>query len=189
MIIFIHGFGSCGLGSKAKIFREYFAPIGESFIAPSLSYVPDLAIQTLEELIYSYKEDVYLIGSSLGGFYATYLSQLSEVKKIVLINPAVTPAITLKRVVGNAVNFYDDSSYEWNEKHLEMLNAYRIEELNNDKFMVLLQKGDELLDYKDATKRYNTCKLIVEDGGSHSFDGIERHLEKIRAFYTIDNYC
>jgi len=51
MIIYIHGFGSHGYGSKAKIFREYFISIREDFIAPSLSYVPELAIRTLEELI------------------------------------------------------------------------------------------------------------------------------------------
>jgi len=106
----------------------------------------------------------------------------------VLINPAITPDSTLKRAVGNAVNFYDESSYEWNEKHLKMLGDYKLEELNKDKFMVLLQKGDELLDYKDAQEKYKECKLIVEEGGSHSFDGIERHLETIRAFFAVGDH-
>ena len=83
MIIYIHGFGSSGEASKAKLFRKYFKSIGENFISPSLSYVPTLAIKTLEELIESYHEDVYLIGSSLGGYYSTYLSQKKEVKKVV----------------------------------------------------------------------------------------------------------
>ena len=63
MVIYIHGFGGSGEGSKAKAFREYFKAIGEDFIAPSLSYVPQLAIQTLEELIESYHGDIYLVGS------------------------------------------------------------------------------------------------------------------------------
>ena len=71
MIIYIHGFGGSGEGSKAKAFRNYFASIKEPFIAPSLSYVPELAIRTLEELIDAYPGEVSLIGSSLGGYYAT----------------------------------------------------------------------------------------------------------------------
>jgi len=193
MIIYIHGFGSHGYGSKAKLFREYFKSIGEDFIAPSLSYVPELAMQTLEELIASYHGDVYLIGSSLGGFYATYLSQTREVKKVVLINPATSPMNTLQRATGDAPNFYDDSYFKWDEKHLKMLEKYVVEFPQGawtmrEQFMVLLQKGDELLDYRDAEKKYKESKLIVEDGGSHSFDGIERHLENIRAYLAVGNH-
>jgi len=193
MIIYIHGFGSHGFGSKAKLFREYFHSIGEDFIAPSLSYVPELAIQTLEELINSYHGEVYLIGSSLGGFYATYLSQLPEVKKVVLINPATKPMETLSRALGYAPNFYDDSSFSWTEKHLQLLEQYDYYlpkgSWELEKFFVLLQKGDELLDYRDAVKKYEGAKVIVEEGGSHSFDGIERHFESIRAFFAIGDHC
>ncbi|SFV61018.1 Putative esterase, FIGfam005057 [hydrothermal vent metagenome] len=189
MVIYIHGFGSHGYGSKAKVFREYFHSIGEDFIAPSLSYVPELALQTLAELIKSYHGDVYLIGSSLGGFYSTYLSQLPEVKKVVLINPATKPMETLSRALGDAPNFYDDSSYSWKQEHLEMLEQYDYYlphgSIKLQKFFVLLQKGDELLEYTDAQEKYEGAKVIVEDGGSHSFDGIERHLEGIRRFFAV----
>jgi len=192
MIIYIHGFGSHGYGSKAKIFREYFKSIGEDFIAPSLSYVPELAIQTLEELIKSYHGEVYLIGSSLGGYYATYLSQIPEVKKLVLINPATKPMQTLSRALGDAPNFYDDSYFKWDKSHLKMLEKYLYEFSNRtlelEKFFVLLQKGDELLDYSDAIVKYDGAKQIVEDGGSHSFDGIKRHFENIRAFFAVGNH-
>lgn len=183
MVIYIHGFGGCGEGSKAKAFREYFKSISEDFIAPSLSYVPELAIKTLEELIDSYKGDVYLIGSSLGGYYSTYLSQLNKVKKVVLVNPAVNPTITLQRALGDAPNFYDGSYYNWNQRHLDMLDKIKIKDIKNiEKFLVFLQKGDELLDYKEAEEKYKNAKQIIEDSGSHSFDGIERHFETIREF-------
>ncbi|GEM_PF-194850 len=193
MIIYIHGFGGSGEGSKARLFRDYFRSIGETFIAPSLSYVPELAIATLEELIRSYQGNVYLIGSSLGGYYATYLSTLKEVKRVVLINPATKPYETLKRALGDAPNFYDSSHFEWRESHLEMLKAYQLERnyiffgLRN-RFMVFLQKGDELLDYQDAIYHYDGAKMVVEEGGSHSFDGMERHLEAIRAFFAVGDH-
>lgn len=189
MIIYIHGFGGSGEGSKAKAFRKYFESIGETFIAPSLSYVPELAIKTLEELINSYKGEVYLIGSSLGGYYTTCLAKKMYVKKAVLINPSVYPAKTLQRAIGNAPNFYDGSHYSWSETHIGMLGKY---EKNIDdckhKFMVLLQKGDELLDYREAAEKYDGCEMIVEEGGSHGFDGIERHFETIREFFAIGDH-
>jgi len=192
MIIYIHGFGGSGEGSKAKAFRDYFHSIGEDFIAPSLSYVPELAIGTLKELIKSYHGEVYLIGSSLGGYYATYLSQMEEVKKIVLINPATKPYETLRRALGEASNFYDGSYFQWSDKHIEMLKSYKSDSfllhIRRDDFLVMLQKGDELLDYKDALMKYDGCQVVVEEGGSHSFEGIERHFERIRAFFAVGDH-
>jgi len=192
MIIYIHGFGSHGNGSKAKQFREYFKSIDENFIAPSLSYVPELAIATLKELIASYHGEVYLIGSSLGGFYATYLSQLPEVKKVVLINPATKPMQTLSRALGDAPNFYDRSTFSWTQKYLDMLKQYeysfreRAWEVEN--FFVLLQKGDETLNYKDAEGKYKGAKLVVEEGGNHSFEGVQRYFEEIRSFFEVGDH-
>lgn len=100
MIIYIHGFGGSGEGNKARAFREHFRAKGVGFIAPTLSYNPELAIKTLDELIDSYKEDVFLIGASLGGFYTLYLSQKKSVKKAVVINPSITPWSTLQGQLG-----------------------------------------------------------------------------------------
>ena len=189
MIIYIHGFGGSGQGSKAKLFREYFKSIEEDFIAPSLSYVPELAIATLQELIESYRGEVYLIGSSLGGFYATHLSQMPEVKKVVLLNPAVYPYKTLTRALGEAPNFYDESFYSWKQEHIEMLQNYKIDEdLALAKFMLMVQKGDELLDYKEAVQKYEGAKQIVQDSGNHGFEGIESHFETIREFFALGNH-
>ncbi len=180
MIIYIHGFGSSGYGHKAQQFREYFK--NEAFIAPSLSYIPDLAIKTLEELIESYNGDVKLIGSSLGGFYSIYLSHKYNLQAV-LINPSIHPYITLKKVLGNAPSFYDASSFKWLESHIEMLEKYKVEDINQKNIITLLQKGDETLDYKEAVKKLPDSKLIIEEGGSHSFDSVERHFNNIREFF------
>lgn len=179
MIIYIHGFGSSGEGHKAKEFREYFKDDG--FIAPSLSYIPDLAIKTLEELIESYSGNITLIGSSLGGFYSLYLSQKYNLKAI-LINPSIHPYITLKKVLGNAPSFHDTSSFTWMESHIEMLYKYIVEDVNQNNIVTLLQKGDETLDYNEAVKKLPASKLIIEEGGSHSFESIQRHFSLVREF-------
>lgn len=187
MIIYIHGFGGSGEGSKAKAFREYFHSIGEEFIAPSLSYVPELAIKTLQDLIRSYKK-VYLVGSSLGGYYTLHLSHMDEVQKAVLINPSVKPRVTLENLLGDAPNFYDESSFSWKREHLEMLKRYGGQKPCLEKLMLFTQKGDELLDYSQAVTKLQGCKIIIEEGGSHSFEGIERHFETIREFFAAGEH-
>ena len=183
MIIYIHGFGSSGQGGKAVQFREYFKSIDNPFIAPSLSYVPELAMSTLEELIASY-DDVTLVGSSLGGYYGIYLANKYDLK-CVLINPAVQSSKTLKRAVdltGVAKNFYDESSFSWNESHLDMLKKYAIDDVKQGDYLLLLQKGDDVLDYREAIAKMPNATLVLEEGGTHPYEAIERHFELICSF-------
>jgi len=180
MILFIHGFSSHGYGGKAKALREYCAKKGKPFFAPSLSYVPELAMQTLEELLLVC-DDVSLIGSSLGGYYATYLAEKYNLK-VVLINPAVRSYDTLRRMLGEAPNFYDGSTFEWRESHLEMLKKYESKIINQTNVMLMLQKGDDVLDYRDAIKKFPNALTILEEGGSHSFEGIEKYFDEIMDF-------
>jgi predicted esterase YcpF (UPF0227 family) len=182
MIIYIHGFGSSGKGIKAQEFREYFKSINEPFIAPSLSYIPELAIETLEELIESYGKNVQLIGSSLGGYYAIYLAQKYNLKAV-LINPAIFPYKTLARALGEALGFYDESHFQWMQTHLDMLKMYDIATPHKNNFMVLLQKDDEVLDYRQAADKFADANLIVQEGGNHSFENIQSYFQDIISFF------
>jgi len=185
MTIVIHGFGSAGKGGKAMLFREHFKSLGKPCIAPSLSYVPELAMDTLEQLVESY-DDVTLVGSSLGGYYAIYLAEKYGLKAL-LINPAVDSAQTLKKrlveVNGMATNYHDGSQYTWNTNHVEMLKKYRVDEVKNGEYMLLLQTGDDVLDYRDAVAKLPNAQTVIEEGGTHPFEGIERHFERILAFF------
>ena len=149
-------------------------------MAPSLSYVPDLAIEMLCDIIASQKEEVCLVGSSLGGYYALYLAQKYKLK-IVLINPSIYPYKTLASYTGMVTNYYDGSGFEWNVGHIEMLKKYEVTDVKAE-ILLLLQKGDALLDYKEALTKLPNSQSVVEEGGDHGFVGIERHFEKILAF-------
>lgn len=183
MIIYIHGFASSGQANKASAFRQYFKSIKQPFIAPSLPYQPELAIKTLEELIESYSEEIYLIGSSLGGYYSLYLSQLDKVKKITIINPAMTPATTLQQAIGKTNNYFDNSYFSWNLEHALSLNNYPLTNLTLSKIKLLLQEGDEVLDYKQAALKLEGCTMKIEKNGNHSFQNIEHHFESIFDFF------
>lgn len=181
MIIYIHGFGGSGLGNKATILRSLF--YDETFVAPSLSIVPDLAVSTLCDLIEAFQsyDEVILMGSSLGGYYALYLSSKYNIPAV-LINPAIYPYNTLEKSIGHVPNYYDLSSFEWRETHLNRLKSYEVANPDPKNFLLLLQKGDEVLDYNEAINKLPLCEMIVEEGGDHSFVGIERHVETIKKF-------
>ena len=184
MIIYIHGFGSSGQGGKASLFREYFE---EEVIAPSLSYVPHLAIDTLEQLIKTFlekDEDIGLVGSSLGGFYSIYLANKYNLKAV-LINPAIYPYETLDKI-GMATNYYDGTSFEVSANHLEQLKSYEVENiLKEENFLTLLQTDDEVLDYNDAVEKLPNSELVIEEGGNHSFENIEKYFRKIGSFLGV----
>ena len=184
MIVFIHGFGSSGHSFKADLVKKYFKD--EGVLSPSLSYVPKLAIDTLKEIIELFigrGENVYLIGSSLGGFYASYLSELYGLKAV-LINPAVQAHVSLIKAIPKSLNYYDESSFEWKQSHIDMLKIYDIVPKNQKNLLLMLQKGDEVLDFHEALDKLPNANLILEEGGAHHFDGFSNHLPKILDFFT-----
>jgi len=75
VIIYIHGFGGSGVGNKASLFREYFKERGVEYIAPSLSYIPDFGITTLEELIETVRPQNFIGLISWEDFYTIYLTK------------------------------------------------------------------------------------------------------------------
>ena len=191
ILIYIHGFGGNGEGKKATLFREYAKSKNYHFIAPSLSYIPTLAISTLEELAESYialGQEVVFVGSSLGGFYSIYLATKYKTKAA-LINPAVQPYDTLSRTITRGKSYYDGSIFEWNEGHIEMLHRYQVDSIEPERFMLLVQKGDEILDYSYATQKFGDSLQIVEEGGDHSFVGIERYFDGMYDFLQGGRSC
>ena len=186
MIIYLHGFGSAGFGVKAQKFLEYFE---EELITPTLPTIPNLAIATLEQIIEAFLnrgEKVSLIGSSLGGFYALYLANKYNLKAV-LINPAIHPWSTLESYREDenelATCYYDNSKFEFNYSHIQSLRNYEVIEILNPKnFLTLLQSDDEILDYEDAVEKLQDTELEIEEGGDHSFVGIERYFRRVDSF-------
>jgi len=86
-------------------------------------------------------------------------------------------------MTGLATNYYDCSQFIWNINHVEMLEKYKVDEVKNGKYMLLLQTGDDVLNYRDAITKLPHAQTIIEEGGTHPFEGIERHFEEIVDFF------
>lgn len=182
--IYIHGFGGSGQGRKACAFRDHYKLLEKPFVAPSLSHIPDLAVSTLEELIASYENRVSLIGSSLGGYYALYLSRKYNLKAV-LLNPAVNPIDTVSGILKKNPAYYKGYNFILKEEHITMLEKYKTKLEKPKNILTLLQTGDELLDYKEAQTLLKETNLIIEQGGSHFFDNLENRFETIDKFLEI----
>lgn len=182
MIIYIHGFGSNGLASKANMLRQYCAKQQIPFLAPSLSTIPTLAISTLQELIEQWLPhgEVKLIGSSLGGFYAMYLAHKYNLP-VVLVNPSMTPGSTLLKKIGECPSFYDLSSYHWTAEHVHSLENYKTSFIGQN-CLLLVQTGDDVLDYNVAVEKLPDAQHIIEQGGDHGFAGFERVIAQVVNF-------
>ncbi|MCW8932592.1 MAG: esterase YqiA [Gammaproteobacteria bacterium] len=186
LFIYIHGFNSSPDSFKAKCFSKFLSikyPFDE-FIAPELSDQPSKAIQTLSHCIeHNQSKKIGFIGSSLGGFYATWLAEKYG-NKAVLVNPAVNPHELLVDYLGENTNYYTGEQYEFTSEHIQQLKYLTLQQLKKPKnLLVLLQSGDEILDYRLAKKKYSEAHLNIESGGDHSFQNFELHFEKIYQFF------
>jgi len=176
-ILYIHGFASCGQGNKSQLLQSRFGV--ERVIAPDLPPSPIDAIEMIEEILKSEPIDL-LIGSSLGGFYATYIAEKHGMKAI-LINPSTQPWETLASYTGWQERFCDEEVFEFKPIYLEQLKMLQTAP-KQGKYLLLLQSEDEVLDYTKAQSLYNRHKIIVEYGGNHRFENLDEYISMIEKF-------
>ena len=182
--LYIHGFNSSPQSLKGQQLIRHFDSMGQSsqLSVPALSHWPKEAMQQLETIVQQHDE-LLLIGSSLGGFYATNLSERYSHVKAVLVNPAVAPHNLLGALLGPQKNFYSGEEYELTLEHMAQLERLYYPQLNYpERLLLLQQEGDETLDYREAVNYYNASAQIVQPGGHHGFENFESMLPTIFAF-------
>jgi len=183
-ILYIHGFNSSPASSKAQQTSSWITKksVDNNFICPALSGDTHIAVGQLQNIIEQCEDSVGLIGSSLGGFYATWLAKKYALKAV-LINPAVEPHKLMSQYLGENTNYHSGETYILTQKHVDFLEELDFQELNvPENIWVLLQTEDEVLDYRRAKIKYSKCILTVESGGNHGFQNYERHLPAIINF-------
>ncbi|MBQ4832836.1 esterase YqiA [Pseudoalteromonas sp. MMG010] len=182
-VIYIHGFNSSEKSFKAVRFGEVMANYDVEYYVPRLNHEPLAAIVAIEQLLTA---NTVLVGSSLGGFLATYLSQKHNVPAV-LINPAVAPDKLLMQLLGENYNPYQAYHYQLTQRHIDALRMLTLTHLPRPELLMLLQQtGDEVLNFQHAVKYYSQCKQWVEFGGDHSFKDFDRAINKIVSFLKIN---
>jgi predicted esterase YcpF (UPF0227 family) len=185
MFIYIHGFNSSSQSGKARDMAAWMAERGlaESFACPDLPHRPAAAIERLEGLIGRSRGQAKLLGSSLGGFYATWLAERHGLRAV-LVNPCVGCHDKLAAYVGEAQkNWHSGEEYRFTREHAAELNALRISAITRpERYLLLVETGDEVLDYREAVDYYAGARQEVLAGGDHGFTRFTDYLPAILAF-------
>lgn len=187
MIVYLHGFNSAPSSHKARCMFAYLEQrgLGDKFVCPALPHKPQAAIALLEmELASHAPGSVTLVGSSLGGFYATWLAEKFACRAI-LVQPAVAPHIGLVSYLGIQKNLYTGAEYELTRAHLEGWRELVVEKVDPERYLLLLETGDEVLDYRDAVRKYEGARMLIRQGGDHTMQSFPEHLPRMLGFARL----
>ncbi len=168
-VLYLHGFRSSPQSWKVRLLADAMAVRGlaEHFHCPALSHDPDAAIAQAEAIL-SEHSPCTLVGSSLGGYYATWLAEKHGLPAI-LINPAVVAPLSLEAYIGPQTSLYGGEPFEFTHAHIAALRKMEVPTITPERYWLLVEEGDEVLDYRLAVARYAGCRQTVVPGGDHSF--------------------
>jgi predicted esterase YcpF (UPF0227 family) len=183
VILYLHGFRSSPASVKARQLGADMAARGlaHRFACPALSPVPATAIAQAEALIATADSPVTVVGSSLGGYYATWLAERHDLQAV-LINPAVVAHLSLADYLGPQSNLYTGEVFELTAEHIAQLKAMEIPAPAPQRYLLLVEEGDEVLDYRQAVARYAGARQVVLPAGDHSFTRFTDYIPTILAF-------
>jgi predicted esterase YcpF (UPF0227 family) len=187
MLIYIHGFNSSPASAKAQLLKAKLDVLGRGaeFAAPALPHSPAQAAVSLDALVGRHP-GAALVGSSLGGYYATWLAEKHGLKAV-LLNPAVRPYELLAPLVGRQKNFHTGEEHDFTMQHVAELLALEVERVTPARYLLIVAKGDEVLDYRRAVERYRGCRQLVIEGSDHGLSDFASYLETVLAFCGVSD--
>ncbi len=187
MILYLHGFRSSPQSFKARLLDAYFLSLGEPerFHCPQLPVSPRAAMESARRICQSVPADALaLIGSSLGGFYATALAEEFGCRAV-LLNPAITPALDLRRHVGIQRAWHSDEQFEFNVEHVDELSPITCSRITRpERYFLIAAKGDEVLDWRQMVAHYPGARQKVIEGSDHGLSDFAQYMEEVVHFCT-----
>ena len=198
-IIYLHGFRSSSQSVKARMVRQYIddqvKPFGGELFVPDLGFDVERAIAHVESKLEHLPAPFAFIGSSLGGYYASYLAERSKVvlersphPKVVLINPSVRPFELLQHYLGVVKSLYSDETFELKMEHMSVLKKYYVEQIiAPERYYLLVKTHDEVLDYWQAVTHYRGCNALISAGGDHGFEDLNQYLDSVFTFIGLNS--
>lgn len=188
-LLYLHGFRSSPQSTKARqmatLMVERFAQV--QWWCPQLPPSPQAAAALIAQGTAHWPADTSaVIGSSLGGFYATWIAA-QRGWRAVLLNPAVDPARDLSRYIGEQTNWHDPAErFFFAPEFVDELRALAVGALAHpERFMTLIAKGDEVLDWREMTARYAGAQQTVLEGGDHALSDFDQHIPQVLAFLGL----
>jgi predicted esterase YcpF (UPF0227 family) len=181
-IVYLHGFISSPQSKKAVMLGDYLANVvtGIRYEVPELHHRPARAVEQISATCAGIPAaDLTLVGSSLGGFYATVMAERLGCRAA-LLNPAVRPHLHFDRYLGPQRNLYTNETFELTGEHIDELRTLQPERISNPaRYWLFVETGDVVLDYREATAFYAGALQSVERGGDHSLVSFPEHVPEL----------
>ena len=186
-ILYFHGFKSSSDSGKAQEFKKFI----ENKTSQTKIIIPDLkddfkeAHKQIEGLIEKNNPNILYMGSSLGGYYALYFAQLYKTKSI-LINPAIPPLKDFEIHLGKNENYATGNKFTISKddiSYVRSLHHKKILEPKNN--LILLESGDEILNYVESSSYFRGSYIDIFYGGNHSYTSIKEKFTKIKDFFDL----
>jgi predicted esterase YcpF (UPF0227 family) len=187
MMVYLHGFRSSPNSFKAQLMQAHFQQLGrsEEYVCPQLPASPKMAMQMIENIASVYaKDELVFVGSSLGGFYATYIAEKLG-SKAFLINPASYASRDLSGYVGVTTAYHSNVVFEFKAEYVEELRALAVNKITkSERYFLLAATGDEVLDWREMVAHYVGAKHIVIQGSDHGVSEFEDYIATVMEFYN-----
>jgi uncharacterized protein len=149
---------------------------------------PQEAIVLAETVITRCKQvgiEPTVVGSSLGGYYATWLAERHGLRAVV-VNPAVVAPLALEAYVGEQTNLYTNERFTFTHEHVDQLRALDVAQITRpQRYWLLAETGDEVLDYRHAVRKYAGARQTILEGGDHGFSRWNDYLDEVIAFADL----
>ncbi|MDR7050389.1 putative esterase YcpF (UPF0227 family) [Duganella sp. 3397] len=192
MILYLHGFRSSPQSMKARVIASRMAELGlsDQLANPQLPASPKLAMELALSLVAGVPAgELAIIGSSLGGYYATWLAERLGCRAV-LLNPAVVPLKDLDQHVGVTTQYHSDEPFEFKREYIDELRALAVDRITGpERYFLIAATGDEVLDYRDMVKHYAGARQHVIDGSDHGiteFAEVVQYRDAVLAFCGIE---
>ena len=182
-LLYLHGFRSSPRSAKARRMAEWTAAHRPDlvFACPQLPPSPREAMALVDALIRDWPRDTMAVmGSSLGGFYATWVAQRTGARTA-LLNPAVDPARDLANHIGEQTCWQDpDEHFFFRREFVDELRELDAGALAHpERLMAVIAKGDEVLDWREMHARYQGCRIKLLEGSDHGLADFDDHLDEL----------
>jgi predicted esterase YcpF (UPF0227 family) len=189
-LLYLHGFRSSPRSFKAQRMAAWLRAHRPDvhWWCPQLPPSPREAMALVAEGTAAWPRDgMAVMGSSLGGFYATAVAEARGCPAV-LLNPAVHPARDLAKYIGEQTAFHDPAEhFFFKPDYIEELRTLTPDAITEPaRYFVIIAKGDEVLDWREMHARYAACELRVLDGGDHALSDFDAHLDAIARFLHLE---
>jgi uncharacterized protein len=187
-LLYLHGFRSSPQSTKARIMAAWVQQHRPDVVwqCPQLPPSPLGAMQLLGAQMAGWPAlHTAVIGSSLGGFYATALAERFGCRAV-LLNPAIDPARDLATHIGETTTWHGDEPFYFRAEFIDELRAIAPGQLTRlDRYFAVIAKGDEVLNWIEMSQRYRGCKVKLLEGGDHALSDFEDHLPDVVGFLGL----